>query len=59
MNRKRQEGHMEEQERRELEAAYARHDWRGVARLAERIILRRWPDCAAPDLAQAYYYAAM
>lgn len=49
----------EEQERQELEAAYARHDWRAVARLAERIILRHWPDCTAPGLAQVYYYAAM
>lgn len=49
----------EEQERQEIEAAYARHDWRAVARLAERIILRYWPDCTAPGLARVYYYAAM
>ena len=45
----------EEQERQEIEAAYARHDWRAVARLAERIILRYWPDCTAPGLARVYY----
>ena len=49
----------EAEEQRELEHAYAARNWTQVARLAERIIARYWPDIGAESLSRVYYFAAM